>query len=65
MPRWAPPRRASTTTFLAAEFYGWPEERIVFRRGRVFVEGDPDQGVPIQEVASERSPPLVPPSPSP
>ena len=39
-------------TFLAAEFYGWPEERIVFRRGRVFVEGDPDQGVPIQEVAS-------------
>ena len=39
-------------TFLAAEFYGWPAERIVFRRGRVFVEGDPDQGVPIQEVAS-------------
>ena len=39
-------------TFLAAECYGWPEERIVFRRGRVFVEGDPDQGVPIQEVAS-------------
>ena len=39
-------------TFLAAEFYGWPEERIVCRRGRVFVEGDPDQGVPIQEVAS-------------
>ena len=39
-------------TFLAAELYGWPAERIVFRRGRVFVEGDPDQGVPIQEVAS-------------
>jgi CO/xanthine dehydrogenase Mo-binding subunit len=39
-------------TFLAAECYGWPAERIVFRGGRVFVEGDPDQGVPIQEVAS-------------
>jgi carbon-monoxide dehydrogenase large subunit len=39
-------------TFMAAEFYGWDEERIVFRQGRVFVEGDPDQGVPIQELAS-------------
>jgi CO/xanthine dehydrogenase Mo-binding subunit len=39
-------------TFLAAECYGWPAERIVFRGGRVFVEGDPDQGVPIQEVAA-------------
>ncbi|MFQ6029477.1 MAG: xanthine dehydrogenase family protein molybdopterin-binding subunit, partial [Dehalococcoidia bacterium] len=39
-------------TLLAAEFYGWPEERIVFRGSRVFVEGDPDQGVPLQELAS-------------
>jgi CO/xanthine dehydrogenase Mo-binding subunit len=39
-------------TFVAAECYGWPAERIVFRGGRVFVEGDPDQGVPIQEVAA-------------
>ena len=39
-------------TFFAAEFYGWPEERIIFREGRVFVEGDSAKGVPIQELAS-------------
>ena len=39
-------------TQLAAEFYGWPEERIVFRGGRVFVESDPSLGVPIGELAS-------------
>ena len=45
MPRWAAAQGVrQQLTFLAAEFYGWPEERIVFRRGRVFVEGDPDQG---------------------
>jgi carbon-monoxide dehydrogenase large subunit len=39
-------------TGLAAEFYGWAEERIVFRNGRVFAEGDPEQGVPIAELAA-------------
>ena len=40
-------------TGLAAEFYGWPEERIVFQAGRVFVEGDPAKGIPIQELAAK------------
>ena len=39
-------------TGLAAEFYGWAEERIVFRQGRVMVEGDPENGVPIGELAA-------------
>ena len=39
-------------TGLAAEFYGWPEERISFREGRVFVERDPDRGVPLRELAA-------------
>jgi CO/xanthine dehydrogenase Mo-binding subunit len=39
-------------TGLAAEFYGWAEERIVFRQGRVFVDGDPEQGVSIGELAA-------------
>jgi xanthine dehydrogenase molybdenum-binding subunit len=38
---------------MAAEFYGWPEERIVFRGGRVFVEGDPPTGVPLRELAAK------------
>ena len=40
-------------TGLAAEFYGWPEERIVFQEGRVFVDGDPEKGVPIRELAAK------------
>ena len=40
-------------TLMAAEFYGWSEERIIFQGGRVFVEGDPQQGVPIQELAAK------------
>ena len=40
-------------TLMAAEFYGWPEERIKFRGGRVFVEGDAERGVSIQELASK------------
>ena len=52
-------------TFLAAQLYGWPAERIVFRGGRVFVEGDPDQGVPIQEVASRAVAASGAPSPAP
>ena len=51
-------------TFLAAECYGWPEERIVFRRGRVFVEETRTRVCPSRR-APERSPPPVPPSPSP
>ena len=39
-------------TRLAAEFYGWAEERIVFRQDRVFVDGDPEKGVPIRELAA-------------
>lgn len=39
-------------TGLAAEFYGWAEERIVFRQGRVFVDGDPEKGVTIGELAA-------------
>ena len=39
-------------TGLAAEFYGWAEERIVFRQGRVFVDGDPERGVPIGDLAA-------------
>ena len=39
-------------TGLAAEFYGWAEERIVFRQGRVYVDGDPEKGVPIRELAA-------------
>ena len=39
-------------TLMAAEFFGWPEERIIFREGRVFVDGDPEKGVPIKELAS-------------
>ena len=41
-----------TLTGLAAEFYGWAEERIVFRQGRVYAQGDPRQGVPISELAA-------------
>ena len=37
---------------MAAEFYGWPEERIIFREGRVLVDGDSESGVPLQELAS-------------
>ncbi len=44
-------RRKLTT--MAAEFYGWPEERIVFGQGRVFVEGDQDKGVSLQDLASK------------
>ncbi len=40
-------------TLMAAEFYGWPEERIVFRGSRVFVDGDSERGVSIQELASK------------
>ena len=43
-------------TGLAAEFYGWPEERIVFKDGRVSVSGDSKGGVTvgvtIQELAA-------------
>lgn len=39
-------------TGLAAEFFGWPEERVVFKNGRVFVEGDPAQGTSIAELAA-------------
>lgn len=39
-------------TGLAAEFFGWPEEGIIFREGRVFVEGDPEKGIPIPELAA-------------
>ena len=39
-------------TLMAAEFYGWPEETIQFQQGRVFVEGDPENGVSLQELAS-------------
>ena len=39
-------------TNLAAEFYVWPQERIVFRQGRVFVEDDPQSGVSLQELAA-------------
>ena len=39
-------------TGLAAEFFGWPEEHIIFKEGRVFVEGDPGKGVPIQALAA-------------
>ena len=39
-------------TTMAAEFYGWPEERIAFREGRVFVEGNQESGVPIRELAA-------------
>ena len=40
-------------TGLAAEFYGWPEEHIAFREGRVFVEGDESKGIPIQELTAK------------
>jgi len=39
-------------TDLAAEFYVWPQERIVFRQGRVFVEDDPESGVSLPELAA-------------
>jgi carbon-monoxide dehydrogenase large subunit len=44
-------------TGLAAEFYGWPEERITFKDGRVSVPGDSgpggsERGVTIQELAA-------------
>jgi CO/xanthine dehydrogenase Mo-binding subunit len=34
-------------TGLAAEFYGWPEERIVFKDGRVSVPGDSQGGATV------------------
>ena len=40
-------------TTMAAEFFGWPEERITFREGRVFVEGNQESGVPIRELAAK------------
>ena len=39
-------------TGLAAEFFGWPEERIVFKEGRVFVDGDQAKGVSLAELAA-------------
>ena len=39
-------------TGLGAEFYGWAEERVVFRQGRVFVDGDPKIGVSFRELAA-------------
>ena len=39
-------------TGLAAEFFGWPEERIVFRGRRVFVDGDDSRGVTTGELAA-------------
>ena len=39
-------------TLMAAEFYGWAEETIQFQQGRVFVEGDPENGVSLKELAS-------------
>jgi len=39
-------------TDLAAECYIWPQERIVFRQGRVFVEDDPESGVSLPELAA-------------
>src|SRR5262249_4256348 len=39
-------------THLAAEFYVWPQERIVFRHGRVFVEDAPERGVAFHELAA-------------
>jgi CO/xanthine dehydrogenase Mo-binding subunit len=41
-----------TLTGLAAEFYGWPEERIVFRGGRVLVEGNPEANIPLGELTA-------------
>ena len=34
-------------TGLAAEFYGWPEERITFKDGRVSVPGDSEGGATV------------------
>jgi CO/xanthine dehydrogenase Mo-binding subunit len=39
-------------THLAAEFYVWPQERIVFRHGRVFVEDAPESSVSFHELAA-------------
>jgi CO/xanthine dehydrogenase Mo-binding subunit len=39
-------------TDLAAEFYVWPQERIVFRQGRVFVEDDPESGISLPALAA-------------
>jgi len=39
-------------THLAAECYVWPEERIVFRQGRVGVEGAPERSVSLAELAA-------------
>ncbi len=39
-------------TDLAAECYVWPQERIVFRQGRVFVEDDLESGVSLPELAA-------------
>src|SRR5216684_2682955 len=39
-------------THLAAECYVWPQERIVFRHGRVFVEDAPESGVSLPELAA-------------
>src|SRR6266487_3052070 len=40
-------------THLAAEFYVWPEERIVFSQGRVGVEGAPEHSVSLAELAAQ------------
>src|SRR5919198_6659875 len=37
---------------VAAECYVWPQERIVFRHGRVFVDDAPERGVAFHEVAA-------------
>ena len=39
-------------THLAAEFYVWPQERIVFRHGRVFVDDAPESGVSFHALAA-------------
>src|SRR5439155_24651901 len=39
-------------TDLAAECYVWPQERIVFRHGRVFVDDAPERGVAFHALAA-------------
>ena len=39
-------------THLAAECYVWPQERIVFRHGRVFMEDAPERGVSFHALAA-------------
>ena len=46
------PRSPAKANRICRRVLGWAEERIVFRQGRVFADGDLERGVPIRDLAA-------------